>query len=136
MRRASAKLCHINLDPAAAIGQEAPMLIYKITPAADWRAAEAAGVFLGAPVDLADGFIHLSTAAQVGETARRHFAGQRDLLLVAVEADTLGESLRWEPSRGGDVFPHIYGPLPMSAVRHSVPLPLKADGTHDLSGLL
>lgn len=105
-------------------------LVYKIVPAAPWREAEAAGAFRGAPVDLADGFIHLSTAGQARETAARHFAGQADLLLVAVAVEALGDALRWEPSRGGALFPHLYGPLPLGAVRGVAPLPLGADGTH------
>ncbi|MBY0299564.1 MAG: DUF952 domain-containing protein [Methylobacterium sp.] len=105
-------------------------LVYKIASAPAWREAEAAGQFLGAPVDLADGFIHFSTAAQVRETAAKHFAGARDLVLVAVEAEALGAALRYEPSRGGALFPHLYGPLPMSAVRRVVPLPLGPDGVH------
>ena len=105
-------------------------LIYKIAPAALWHAAEAAGVFLGAPVDVADGFIHFSTAAQARETAARHFAGQADLVLVAVEADALGPALRWEPSRGGALFPHLYGPLALAAVSAVQPLPLGRDGDH------
>lgn len=104
--------------------------IYKICPAALWREAERAGVFVGAPVDLADGFIHFSTATQVRETARRHFAGQQDLLLVAIEPAALGETLRFEPSRGGALFPHLYGTLPLSAVRSVDPLPLGPDGAH------
>lgn len=108
----------------------APLLIYKICPAALWREAEAAGVFRGAPVDLADGFIHFSTAAQVVETAAKHFAGQRDLVLVAVEAGRLGGALRWEPSRGGALFPHLHAALPLSAVRWVKPLPLGPDGAH------
>jgi uncharacterized protein (DUF952 family) len=104
-------------------------LIYKIAPAALWREAEAKGLFTGAPVDLADGFIHFSTAAQARETAARHFAGQPDLLLVAVDTEGLGD-LRWEPSRGGDLFPHLYGPLALSAVAWVKPLPLGPDGTH------
>ncbi len=106
------------------------MLIYKITPETAWRAAETAGVFDGAPVDRADGYIHFSTAAQARETAARHFAGQAGLLPVAVEAEALGPALRWEPSRGGALFPHLYGPLPMSAVRAVVALPLDPDGLH------
>ncbi len=80
-------------------------LIYKICPEPLWRSAEEAGRFDGAPVDLADGYIHFSTAEQVRETAARYFAGEGDLLLVAVDADALGEALRWEPSRGGALFP-------------------------------
>ncbi len=102
--------------------------IYKISPEPTWRQAEADGVFTGSPVDLADGFIHFSTAAQAPETARRHFAGQGDLLLVAVDAAGLGSALRYEPSRGGDLFPHLYGPLTMDAVRWVRPLPLGPDG--------
>jgi uncharacterized protein (DUF952 family) len=93
-------------------------LVYKIVAAAEWKRAEAAGVFDGSAVDRRDGFIHFSTAAQVAETAARHFADQHDLLLVAVDATTL--DLRWEPSRGGQLFPHLYGPLPMTAVRSIV----------------
>ena len=105
-------------------------LIYKIAPEALWREAETAGLFRGAPVDLADGFIHLSTAGQARETAARHFAGQADLLLVAVAAEALGPALRWEPSRGGALFPHVHGPLPLDAVCWTVPLPLGGDGRH------
>ncbi|MFE1598481.1 DUF952 domain-containing protein [Methylobacterium sp. ID0610] len=105
-------------------------LIYKIAPSALWREAEARGEFTGAPVDLADGYIHFSTAAQVRETAARHFAGQEDLVLAAIEAEALGGALRYEPSRGGDLFPHLYGTLPLGAVRSVVPLPLGPDGRH------
>ena len=104
--------------------------IYKICDSALWREAERTGVFAGAPVDHADGFIHFSTAAQVAETAARHFAGKGDLLLVAVDAAALGSALRYEPSRGGQLFPHLYGSLPLSAVRWVRPLPLGADGKH------
>jgi uncharacterized protein (DUF952 family) len=104
--------------------------IYKICPQALWREAETAGRFDGAPVDLADGFVHFSTAAQVRETATRHFAGARDLLLIAVDPETLGEKLRWEPSRGDALFPHLYGSLPLSSVRSVAPLPLGPDGRH------
>jgi uncharacterized protein (DUF952 family) len=110
-------------------------LVYKICPQALWRAAEAAGSFAGAPVDQASGFIHFSSADQVRETAARHFAGQGDLLLVAVDEAALGPALVWEPSRGGALFPHLYGPLSLSAVRWVAPLPLAADG-HDYSGLI
>ncbi len=105
-------------------------LVYKICPAALWRETERAGVFSGAPVDVRDGFIHLSTAVQVRETAAKHFRGQGDLLLIAVEADALGPDLRYEPSRGGDLFPHVHGPLPLAAVRWVKPLPLGPDGRH------
>lgn len=108
----------------------APDLIFKIAPAALWAAAEAQGVFTGAPVDVADGYIHFSTAAQARETAARHFAGMDGLSLVAVEAAVLGAALKWEPSRGGDLFPHLYAPLPLSAVRWVRDLPLGAGGAH------
>ena len=104
--------------------------IYKICDAAAWRVAEHAGEFAGAPVDLADGYIHFSAADQVLETAAKHFAGQRDLVLVAVDADALGPALKWEVSRGGALFPHLYGKLPLTAVRWTKPLPLGQDGRH------
>lgn len=105
-------------------------LLYKIVPQALWRKAEAEGVFAGAPVDLADGYIHFSTAAQVRETAAKHFAGQDDLLLAAIDGDRLGEALKWEPSRGGALFPHLYAALDLAAVAWVRPLPLGADGRH------
>jgi uncharacterized protein (DUF952 family) len=105
-------------------------LIYKICSRALWDEAQAAGVFTGVPVDHSDGFIHFSTAKQVEETARRHFAGERDLVLVAVACEDLGDALRFEPSRGGDLFPHLYGTLPLSAVRSVHELPLGPDGRH------
>lgn len=104
--------------------------IYKIATREQWAAAERTGRFDGAPVDLADGYIHFSTAAQARETAAKHFAGQADLLLVAVDAEALGEALRWEPSRGGALFPHLYAPLRLSAVAEVRELPLGADGKH------
>jgi uncharacterized protein (DUF952 family) len=110
-------------------------LIYKICPEPLWRDAERAGVFTGAAIDLADGYIHFSTAAQVAGTAARHFAGQRGLVLVAVDAEALGDALRYEPSRGGDLFPHLYAPLSLDAVRRVEPLPLGDDGRHVLPAL-
>jgi uncharacterized protein (DUF952 family) len=107
-----------------------PTFIYKIVPVSLWRDAETAGRFGGAPVDLADGFIHFSSAGQVRETAARHFAGQDDLLLVAIDAEALGPALVWEPSRGGALFPHLYGELPLTAVRAVDPLPLESNGLH------
>jgi uncharacterized protein (DUF952 family) len=107
-------------------------LVFKICPRDLWREAEATGRFTGAPVDHADGFIHFSTAAQVAETAARHFAGQDDLLLVSVDGERLGPALRYEPSRGGDLFPHLYGELPLSAVVEVVEMPLGAAGAHRL----
>jgi uncharacterized protein (DUF952 family) len=105
-------------------------LVYKICSAELWRRAERAGLFTGAPVDRADGFIHLSTGAQVRETAAKHFRGEPELLLVAVDAEALGAGLRYETSRGGDLFPHLYGALPLSAVRWVKPLPLDEEGRH------
>ena len=106
------------------------MLIYKIAPRALWREAEARGKFAGAPVDLADGFIHFSTAAQVRETAAKHFAGQDDLVLVAVAAEGLGDALKWEVSRGGALFPHLYASLDPATAAWVKELPLGADGSH------
>jgi uncharacterized protein (DUF952 family) len=105
-------------------------IIYKISDVALWNEAKRIGVFTGAPVDVADGFIHFSTAAQAAETAARHFAGRGDLVLVAVDTDALGASLRYEPSRGGALFPHLYGMLPLAAVRWVKPLPLGPNGKH------
>jgi uncharacterized protein (DUF952 family) len=111
------------------------MVVYKIVATEEWIEAEAAGVFAGAPVDRADGFIHFSTAEQAPETAAKWFAGRADLTLAAVEAEALGKDLRWEPSRGGALFPHLYGPLPMSAVVWSRPLPLGSNGRHVFGSL-
>lgn len=97
--------------------------IYKILPAPLWRQAQEQGVFRGAPVDLADGFIHFSTGEQVAETAAKHFAAQTDLVLLEVDAQALGAGLKWEPSRGGALFPHLYGSLDVAAVRWAKPLP-------------
>lgn len=105
-------------------------VIYKIVPTALWRDAKEAGVFKGAAIDLTDGFIHFSTAAQVKETAQKHFAGQDDLLLVAVDGAALGDKLLFETSRGGDQFPHLYAPLPLDAVLWETPLTLDDDGAH------
>ncbi len=105
-------------------------IIYKIVPAPMWQEAVNRGRFDGAPVDLADGFIHFSTRRQVRETAAKHFGGQDDLLLVAVDADTLGEALRYEVSRGGDLFPHLYEPLDTARALWAKPLTLGADGRH------
>ena len=90
--------------------------IFKILGSTDWERALSSGRFDGSAVDVADGFIHFSAAEQLAETARRHFAGQADLVVLEVEADTLGSALRWEPSRGGAPFPHLYGPLDVTHV--------------------
>ena len=107
-------------------------LIYKICPAVLWSDAEAKGRFDGAPIDLADGYIHFSTGAQVAETAAKHFAGQDELLLIAIEDERLGPALRYETSRGGALFPHLYAPLDPKVVRWIAPMPLKTDGSHIL----
>ena len=104
------------------------MLVLKILRRAEWDAFRAAGRTAGAPVDLADGFIHLSTPEQVAETAARHFATESDLVLVAVDADRLGADLRWEPSRGGALFPHLYRDLTLADVVWDKSLPLGATG--------
>jgi len=105
-------------------------LIFKIVGAEEWRAAEALGVFAGAAVDRADGYIHFSTAAQAPETAAKWFGGRCDLVLAAVDADALGPALRWEPSRGGALFPHLYGALALDAVVWTRLLPLGDEGRH------
>ncbi len=110
-------------------------MIYKICEAAQWRQAERDGGFRGSAVDLADGYIHFSTAAQVAGTAAKHFAAMSGLVLVAVETDKLGAALKWERSRGGDLFPHLYGTLPLTAVRWVKPLRLDEDGRHVLPKL-
>jgi uncharacterized protein (DUF952 family) len=105
-------------------------MIYKICEAAQWAEAERVGEFRGSAVDLNDGYIHFSTAGQAPETALKHFARMRDLVLVAVAAEDLAGALKWEPSRGGALFPHLYGAMPMAVVRWMKPLPLDGNGTH------
>ena len=109
--------------------------IYKIVPRSLWREARQKGRFDGAPIDVEDGYIHFSTAQQVAQTAALHFAGLDDLLLVAVDGKALGEALKYEPSRGGDLFPHLYGSLPLEAVIWVKGMPPGPDGTHILPGL-
>jgi uncharacterized protein (DUF952 family) len=111
------------------------MTIYHMAHRADWQAAQTSGAYHGSPDDRRDGFIHFSTAAQVARSAAKHRAGQRDLLLLWVDADVLGASLRWERSGSGDVFPHLYGALPVAAVRRADPLPVGSDGLHVLPDL-
>ncbi len=107
---------------------------YKLVDRAEWEAARAGGAYDGSAVDRADGYIHMSTAAQLAETARRHYAGRQNLVLVEVDLPALGEGLRWEASRGGDLFPHLYGPLPLSAARSERRLALAADGSPAFEG--
>jgi uncharacterized protein (DUF952 family) len=109
--------------------------LYKILSRAQWIAARTAGNFAGSAVDLQDGFIHFSTAEQAQETARRHFRGQDRLIVLEVEADDLGDALRWEPSRGGDLFPHLYGVLDVGLVRGVTDAPLDADGVPQVWGV-
>ena len=104
--------------------------IYKIATDEEWQQTRRDGTFPGAPVDLADGFIHLSTASQVRETAARHFAGREGLVLLCVDEAKLGDALRYEPSRGGDLFPHLYGTLELAAIDRHHELPLADDGSH------
>src|ERR1044071_10400385 len=105
-------------------------VIYKICTQAEWHEGEHNGASRGSAFDLRDGFIHFSTAEQAAETAAKWFAGQRDLVLVAVDGDALGARLKWEPSRGGALFPHLYGDLELHAVLRVDPLPLDAGGRH------
>jgi uncharacterized protein (DUF952 family) len=107
-----------------------PKRIYRSVPASLWREAERIGRLDGAPVDLADGFIHFSTAEQLRETGDKHFRGQNDLFLVTVDTGLLHDALVYEPSRGGALFPHLYAPLPLEAVASVEPLPMNADGSH------
>jgi len=110
-------------------------IIYKIAPEVLWREAEQNGRFGGAPIDIVDGFIHFSTAAQARETAAKHFAGQTNLLLIAIDATKLGDALKYEVSRGGALFPHLYATLGLDAVLWAKPLPLGADGQHEFPQL-
>ena len=109
--------------------------IYKICEQALWRKAQAEGQLFGAGVDLRDGFIHFSTAAQLAGTAEKHFAGAANLVLIAVDSEVLGPKLRWEPSRGGELFPHLYRALPLDAVRWVRPLADEIDGRRTLPEL-
>lgn len=109
--------------------------VYKLLTRAEWSAAEAKGLFEGSAVDLADGFIHFSTAAQAPETGRRYFSGMGDLVIIGFEDETLGAGLKWEPSRGGDLFPHLYGPLPTVLAVEVKDVALDAGGAPMLDGL-
>src|SRR6266436_9783986 len=109
--------------------------IYKICPASAWREAERQGVYRGSPDDIRDGFIHFSTASQLAETASKHFFGQTGLFLIEVDADALGDALRWEPSRNDELFPHLYGELDLGAVTNVLDMHARSDGTHDIPEL-
>ncbi|MBY6113365.1 DUF952 domain-containing protein [Mameliella alba] len=106
------------------------MEIYKILRADEWSALRAEKETKGAPIDVADGYIHFSTAEQARETASKHFAGAEGLFLAALDSEALGETLKWEPSRGGALFPHLYGPLRLADILWCQPLPLDQDGGH------
>ena len=110
--------------------------IYKILFANEWREAKSEGRYRGSPDDKRDGFIHFSTASQVRETARKHFFGQKGLFLIEVDADVLGDALRWEPSRNDELFPHLYGELDLVAVRAVLDMQARSDGTHDIPDLI
>lgn len=105
-----------------------PDFVYKVVSRAVFYASDPAGAFVGMPIDLEDGYVHFSTATQLGETLRLHFAGQGDLVVFSVRTGDLGAALRWEPSRGGQLFPHLYGELPMSAIVKSATVSVAADG--------
>ena len=111
-------------------------IIYKICPASAWREAERQGVYRGSANDHKDGYIHFSTASQLPETARKHYFGQTGLFLIGVDADALGEELRWEPSRNDELFPHLYGELDLGAVLAVMNLNIRSDGGHDTPELI
>jgi len=104
--------------------------IYKICSKEEWKIACTTGCFEGAAIDLLDGYIHFSTASQVPQTARLHFKERKGLVLVAVEAKRLGDDLKWEAARGGELFPHLYGTLDVGAATLVSDLPVAADGAH------
>jgi uncharacterized protein (DUF952 family) len=106
--------------------------IFKIATRANFETARSAEAYLGMPIDDADGFLHFSTASQLRETLSKHFAGQGDLVLLEVDAQAIGTPLRWEPSRGGDLFPHLYAPLPLVAITRQASIAVDADGSVNL----
>ena len=116
------------IDQKPKFGQKVSMLIYKIFRRPEWDAMRAAGQTMGSPVDLADGYIHFSPATQLAQTAAKWFAGESDLVLLAINADRLGNDLKWEPARGGVLFPHLYRALAMEDVVWDKSLPLGAAG--------
>ena len=105
-------------------------MIYKILSQHEWDHAQQSGVFKGSGIDIQDGFIHFSASSQLAETAAKHFGGQKNLVLLAVDEETLGSDLKWEVSRGGDLFPHLYANLELSTIHGSYPLPLDQNGRH------
>jgi uncharacterized protein (DUF952 family) len=129
-RQAAAGKFGLNRASSHAIWSCMGMRIYKILTRDQWDLAREARIFCGAPVDLKDGFIHFSAAHQLSETARLHFPGMDDLILLSVDAERLGQSLKWEVSRGGEKFPHLYGNLLMDDVSLAIYLPLDERGMH------
>lgn len=125
-----------NKSAKAPMSDDQPQTIYKIATNADWTQASAAGRYRGSLHDLRDGFIHFSTRDQLDETARKHFSGHDDLLLIAIDATLLRADLKWEPSRGGALFPHLYSDLPTASALWIYPLPLRSDGTPDIDAAL
>ncbi len=111
-------------------------LVYKIVSRSEWTAANAIGMYVGSTDDSSDGYIHLSTETQLAETARKHFANKKDLLLIAIRSTELGPSLKWEPSRGGELFPHLYAALPTTAAAWVKPLLNDVDGIPDVLAAL
>lgn len=109
--------------------------IYHMCRKDEWEAAQASGSYFGSSQDVADGFIHLSNGDQIVGSAAKHRAGQKDLVLLEIQPDVLGDALKWEPSRGGALFPHLYGPLPFDAVERVHDLPLGPDGIHQFPRL-
>jgi uncharacterized protein (DUF952 family) len=128
-QRDIASIHGITLDRITPPRHDTGMLIYKIFRAPEWADLQTHGETRGAPIDIADGYVHFSTAAQAAETAAKHFTGEQNLILLALDADNLGDTLIWEPSRGGALFPHLYRPLRLSDVLWHRPLPLE-NGQH------
>lgn len=112
-----------------------PNFIYKIVTAALWEQAGPDDMVEGMPIDLKDGYMHFSTAEQLRETMRLHFKGQKDLILLAVRVEDVADNLKWEASRGGDLFPHLYAPLPVKTVWWSAPASVSDSGDADLPEL-
>jgi uncharacterized protein (DUF952 family) len=126
----------IARDPNKMAAKPAPALIFKICSVEEWTTALAVGVYRGSADDQRDGYIHFSTAAQATETARKYFSNRRDLLLIAFDAAELGTQLRWEPSRGGALFPHLYADLPTAKAAGTCQLKLGGDGAPDVAAAL
>jgi uncharacterized protein (DUF952 family) len=135
-RHAVRKFREIPRDSTTSRTSRQVRRIYKICSASAWREAERQGVYRGSADDLRDGFIHFSTASQVSETARKHFAGQTGLFLIDVDADALGDALRWECSRNDELFPHLYGELDLGAVIAVRDLRARSDGYHEIPELV